>query len=95
MRSFTVQMGEEEYNILASSGECSATVEYDTEPACLEIDGDIFYAYVTDPDDQSPKVYKVDSVSVCPTTADEVEFEEGEEEEEAAGPVLVDTEDAG
>lgn len=91
MRTFTVQMGEEEYNILASTGEASATVEYDTEPACLEIDGDIFYAYVTDPDEQSPKVYKVDSVSVMPTTADEVEFDEADEEEETAGPVLVDT----
>lgn len=92
MRSFTVQMGEEEYNILASTGEVSCDVEYDTEPACLEIDGEIFYCYITDPDDPNPKVYKVDSVSVMPTTADEVVFTE--EEEEEAGPVLVDDQTA-
>ncbi len=91
MRTFTVNMGEEEYNIECSSGESSATTEYGSEPACLEIDGDIYYCYVTDPDEQSPVVYKVDSVSACPTVAADAKFEDADDEE--PGPVLVETDE--
>ena len=96
MPSFTVQCDTEEYRIVADSGEESSTVEYGSEPACLAIDGDIYYCLMDDPDEQSPVVYRVASVDECHTTSEDVTFGDDDEEEEIeAGPVLVETENAG
>ena len=92
MRTFTVQMSEEQYRIVASTGEESSTVDYADEPACLEIDGDIYYCHITEPnDDTQAVVYQVASVQVCPSECEDVEFGD-DDEAEAAGPVLVDPE---
>jgi hypothetical protein len=96
-RSFTVQTSEEQYRIVASTGEESSTVGYADEPACLEISGEIYYCHMTDPDDEQPVVYRVASVDPCPSVVEDVVFDEDEEEEdeEPVGPVLVETENAG
>ena len=88
-RSFTVQMSEEEYRIVASTGEESNLESYAGPPVAIEIDGDIYYCHIADPDDETPEVYRVASVDKMPSTVDEVEFEDDSEEEDA-GPVLVD-----
>lgn len=60
---------------------------YGDTPAILEIDGEIFYCWIEDADDPSPKVLKVDSVSVCRTSV----LDDGTwtEFSETSGPVLV------
>lgn len=77
---YNVQMGEEDYRIVGPNGEEGPMVPYGTlatlsEPG--ENAGDppsVYFCLVTDPDDESPKVWCVDSVSEMVVEAEEVEF---------------------
>ena len=94
--TFTVQTSEDQYRIVASTGEESSTVAYADEPAVLALGGDIYYCLIVDPDEEAPTVFKVDSVSPCHSTVEDVEFsDDDDDDDEPVGPVLVETEDAG
>jgi hypothetical protein len=84
-------MSEEEFRILGPEGEEGCAVEYG-EVATLRIDAAIYYCLIDEPDTTDGiSVLCVQSVRPMPTEIEEVEFEEAEEDE-AAGPVLVEAE---
>lgn len=86
---FTVQFDEQEYNIMGPDGEEGEAVHYG-DIATLVIGAAIYYCHVQDPNDEKPRVMRIDSVTVMPTTMEEVEFQDAPE---AAGPVLVGEEE--
>jgi hypothetical protein len=86
---FTIQMSEEEFRILGPEGEEGCAVEYG-EVATLAIGPAIYYAEAQSADEK-PNVMRVATCKPMPTMVEEVEFEE-EEEDAAAGPVLVEAE---
>jgi hypothetical protein len=97
-RSFRLELGPERYSFVETGGSDVSTLgTYGVDPAVLHIDGDIFYCWIEDPDEEVSVVLKVDSVTVCKTEMVEV-LEDGEEvedeSEEEPGPVLVEDETA-
>ena len=97
-RSFTLELGPEKYSFVETGGdgEVSTLGEYGVDPAVLQIEGDIYYCWIEDPDEEVPLVYKVDSVSQCKTeiveVAEDGEDDDDQDEEDEVGPVLVETE---
>lgn len=86
---FTVQFAEEEFNIVGPDGEESEAVQYG-DIATLKIGAALYYCEVKDPENETPRVLRVDQVTAMPTEMEEVEFTD---EDESGGPVLVGTED--
>lgn len=80
MSKFTVQMGEEDYRLVGSDGEEGIMVPYGTVATlCEEPDGSgnppaLYFCLITDPDDEDPKVWCVDSVSKVACEAEECDF---------------------
>lgn len=77
---FTVQVGEEDYRLLGPDGQEGVMVPYGTlATICEEPEksGDcpaVYFCLITDPDDKSPVVWRVDSVSKCRSEAEECDF---------------------
>jgi hypothetical protein len=80
MAKFKVQMGEEDYRLVGPDGEEGVMVPYGSLASIHEPpDGPglppvVFCCFVDDPDDESPKVFRVDSVSVMPCEVEECDF---------------------
>jgi len=80
MPKFTVQMGEEDYRIVGPDGDEGIMVPYGTVATlCEEPDSAgnppaLYFCLITDPDDENPKVWCVDSVSKVPSEAEECDF---------------------
>lgn len=90
---FTVEMGEEEYSLVAPDGRAGAPVPYEEGTASVMWNGVLYYAHVDDPDEfpeqgPAPTVFRVDSTTVMESEMVEVEDDdddedgEGEDEEE-------------
>ena len=107
---FTVQMGEEDYRIVGPDGDEGVMVPY----GCLATMAEgpdtpgqppaVYFCLVDDPDDETPVVWCVDSVSKMKSEAEECNFppevvaaqrkldEALEASEEADGPFATETE---
>lgn len=74
---FTVQMDEEDYRIVSEDGDEGPMVPYGML-ATLTLEGEsvpmVYFCLVTDPDEEHPTVYCVDSVHKCPSETEDVEF---------------------
>lgn len=80
MSKFTVQMGEEDYRIVAADGEEGVMVPYGTlatlcVPGATKSDPpSVYFCYIEDPDDESPIVWCVDEVSKADSEVEECDF---------------------
>ena len=86
--SFTVQMAEEEFQILGPDGEEGCIVDYG-EVATLQIGQAVYYCLCADAE-ETPVVMRVQSYRPMPTETEDVKFEDTDED--AEGPVLVQAE---
>jgi hypothetical protein len=77
---FTVQMGEEDYRIVGPDGDEGTMVPYGTcATICEEPDKPgqppaLYFCLISDPDDESPIVWCVDSVSKVASEMEECDF---------------------
>ncbi len=72
-------MGEEDYRIVGPDGEEGVMVPYGTlatlcEPAEPGLPPAVYFCLIDDPDDENPKVWRVDSVSKLPAEVEECDF---------------------
>jgi len=85
---FSVQMDEDGYRIVGPEEEEGDVVDYG-DLATLTIGEAIYYCMIEDPNSgEKPRVRRVDSVSIMPTQAEDVEFTEPSE-----GPIVMPSEE--
>lgn len=85
MDKWTLELGDEHYQIVAPDGAESGAVEYG-EPAVVEFDGDLYAAFVPSRDEEDEDfALQVFCLEAQPTAVEVVEFELEEAEEAEVG----------